>query len=583
MGLDRSNALEDARLAARRESGDILDSMTRRALVGALTAAALLAPATATAAPATGAATGRLLVSLAAPARVRAEASAVQAVIARTGARLAGPSVPQVGLIVVRPSVGTTLAALRARLRRDPRVRAVSVEHHYVLRAVPNDPALTTPDPSSSVPGLSDEWWLAREDFPRAWDVTTGTGSVVGVIDTGIDGSHPDLAGKIVHADNLDGADGGTATTDSDGHGTHVAALACAATDNGIGIAGAGWNCRIAEEKSDLTDSSVVTAIVDATDAGADAINMSFGTDGRAQAPTAIVDALRYAYRHGVVLVAAAADDATQEQGDPANVLQPTGTGPDLTAGLGLSVTAAGPDDQRARFAGYGTQISLAAYGALDRGAAKAGLLSAWPAGMTSRESLLAPSGPCLCRTTFDGDPRYAYLQGTSMAAPQVAAVGALIRHLNPDLPVARILRLLKQTARRPAGTGFTPNLGWGILDAGAAVHAASRIDARAPTSRVRAPARSRTRFVVLRLWGRDTGPRGVLVSGVRSFRVYAQRQGGRARLVAVTARRTLRLRVRPHARYTFYSRAVDRAGNVEPAPGRRAGAPRVAHVRVVG
>ena len=81
-------------------------------------------------------------------------------------------------------------------------------------------------------------------------------------------------------------------------------------------------------ERSDLSDFSVAQSIVDATDRGADAINMSFGTDGSRPAAHGIVDAIDYAYKRGVVLVAAAADDPIEEQGDPSNVLQPTGTGP---------------------------------------------------------------------------------------------------------------------------------------------------------------------------------------------------------------------------------------------------------------
>ncbi len=70
------------------------------------------------------------------------------------------------------------------------------------------------------------------------------------------------------------------------------------------------------------------------------------------------------------------------------------------------------------------------------------------------------------------------------MAAPMVAAAAALVRHLNPDMPAAEIVRLLKQTARRPAGTGWTADLGWGILDAGAALALAA--DDRPPRRRSR-------------------------------------------------------------------------------------------------
>ena len=86
------------------------------------------------------------------------------------------------------------------------------------------------------------------------------------------------------------------------------------------------------------------------------------------------------------------------------------------------------------------------------------------------------PAG-CGCRTSYHGDSRYAYLEGTSMAAPQVAATAALMRRMNPDLKAGDIIRLLKRTARRPAGRGWSPELGWGILDADAAVLAARSLD----------------------------------------------------------------------------------------------------------
>jgi len=525
--------------------------------------------------------TGRLLVSLAPAARGVAHTAEAHAVIARAGARSVEAPVPQIGLEVVRPAAGESLHALATRLRADPRVRAVSVEHKATLRLTPNDPALGAPETAPGTPsGTSVEWWPQREDFPRAWDVTTGAGALVGVIDTGLDATHPDLAGKVRAGDDYDAQSGdGPPTTDEVGHGTHVASLACAAANNGVGIAGAGYDCQLIVEKSDLTDASVARSLVSATDQGADAINMSFGTDGRSAAPQPIVDAIDYAYQHRVVLVAAAADDQVEEQGDPANVLQPTGTGPDINAGKGLTVTAATEQDRRASYAGLGTQISLAAYGTVDENSGPGGLLGAFPANQTEieRGSLVPPSPPCGCRASFEGDNRYAYLQGTSMAAPQVAAVGALVRHLNPDLSIARILRLIKETARRPAGAGWSPDLGWGIVDAGNAVAAAAAIDLRAPTSTVRAPSRTTRRTITLRLHGADASPPGVVSSGVVKFRVYRSTDGGRPVKLLVTRKTRVRVHARPGARYAFYVQAVDRAGNVQAFPAKPGARTRVA------
>ncbi len=234
------------------------------------------------------------------------------------------------------------LTALARRLRALPDVASVQVEHRYVPRVVPNDPALRAPNPNS----VTVQWTLAKEGFYDAWNITRGDGALVGVIDTGIDGAHPDLRTKIQAAVDQRGDSDlrGNALTDEIGHGTHVASLACAATGNAIGMAGAGYNCKLLIEKSDFSDSSIAASIVDAANRHVDALNMSFGPaagDPPTLARPSEVRALDYAAARKVVLVAAAADNLTTEQGDPANVVQPAGTGPSLTAGIGLDVTAA--------------------------------------------------------------------------------------------------------------------------------------------------------------------------------------------------------------------------------------------------
>ncbi|MCW2951282.1 MAG: peptidase and in kexin sedolisin [Conexibacter sp.] len=559
--------------------------MARRALlIVGLGLLSLVVPAVAGAASSSP--TGRLVVLTRAappphgsrtPATAHAAATAL-AGIAAAGAERGGPSVPQIGLVTVRPRGGESLAALTRRLRTLPGVATVEPERRMTLRAAADDPALVDPEPSAgsargALPaGTPLEWWLPREGFPAAWEISRGSGALVGVIDTGVDATHPDLAGKIERAvdQQSDGGHTGSATTDEDGHGTHVASLACAATGNGIGIAGAGHDCRLVVEKTDLGDASIAASIVDATDHGVQAINMSFGDDGNGPASPAIVRAIAYAYHRNVVLVAAAADRATGEQGDPANLLQPSWTGADLDAGIGLAVTAASAADRRASFAGFGTEISLAAYGTAGRpGSAPAGLLGAFPAAPTSFEQA---SHPCFCRTSVGGDSRYGYLAGTSMAAPQVAATAALVRVLNPDLRAHDVVRLLKETARRPAQSGWSSDLGWGIVDPRHALVAARAIDRRAPVSRLTAPRRLDDRTVVLDWTASDPAPAGVVSSGVRTVEVYARRIGGRkARLIARTRRDALTFTGAPHARYAFFTRAIDRAGNRErrtsPAP----------------
>jgi subtilisin family serine protease len=378
-------------------------------------------------------------------------------------------SIPAIGAVAVRPAPGQSVAAARRLLLADPAVRRVEAERYRTLRFLPDDPALTEPDRNAPADAVY-QWNLRRERFPKAWKRSKGRRARLAVIDTGIDATHPDLAGRIVHSKGYDYADCGGLLQpsctgpgyDEVGHGTHVAGLACGTGNNGFGLAGGAFACRLivekASDRSTLSDSLIAASITDATDHGADVISMSFGGGDQSGA---ISSALDYAYDHDVVLVAAASNRNTQNQGYPARYLQPTGTAQNLNSGKGLVVTAAGFDGGPAWFhPGHGTGVSLAAYGASSR--TTRGIFSTFPAN---------PTDEC-CRTTFHGSNRFAYLEGTSMATPQVAAAAALMRSERPGIENARVLRILKRSA---TARGFTSDLGWGILDAGRALRKAVR------------------------------------------------------------------------------------------------------------
>ncbi len=257
--------------------------------------------------------------------------------------------------------------------------------------------------------------------------------------------------------------------------------------------------------------------------------------------------------------------------------LQP-GDAPNLAAGRGLVVTAAEFDDTRAG-TGLGSQISVAAYGFFDDGTlgpARRDLdLSAQRHAARGLPHLLPVpprARPTATTTPTSRAPRWP--RRRSRAWPRS------ISSLNPFLTLRDKLTLIKQTARRAGG--WSPELGWGIIDAAAAVEAARRIDRRAPASKARARKRVRLRRgrrrlrVRVRWSGSDPGGAPNLVpAGVRDYDLYAKRGRGRYRRVRrATRRRSAVLKLR-RGTYRFYTRARDRAGNREAAPRR-------ADVRVV-
>jgi serine protease len=487
----------------------------------------------------------------------------VERLLARTGLQRAGPGAPGLGVVTLR---GPRKAV--ERLRRDPAVAGVSREWVRELRRLPNDPALAHAEGEYAVAaGTAIQWALARQGFPAAWDVTTGAEARVAVLDTGLDAAHPELAGKIASADSVAAGD---PLTDTDGHGTHVSGLACAATDDGRGVAGAGWGCRLhvvklgADVTGGIPDENIVRGLELAIAHSPHAINMSFGGGPDSAALDAAIQA---AYDRGIVLVAAASNGADEDQGAPASQLQP-GDAADLDAGRGLVVTAADFEDTRPG-TGRGSQISIAAYGFYDETRGPPGLISTYPGEPTVRDvpdcaPLVLPTCP---RRELSGDDSYAYLQGTSMATPQVAALAALVGALNPQLGAAEKLRLIKASARRSGG--WSPELGWGILNAGAAVEEARRIDRLAPTSRVRV-GRRHGRRVRLSIRGADRGAEaGLVPSGVKRIELFGRRGRGPARrLRRVESGGAVVVRLRRGV-WRLHTRATDAAGNVEAAPAR--------------
>jgi subtilisin family serine protease len=354
------------------------------------------------------------------------------------------------------------LDALLTRGPSDPRIRYVSPIHRKRnTLTLPNDPYLSRVDGMTNLPY---EWAFLSTHVDRALEYTAGDPHVVvGVIDTGV-AVVPDLEGKL---DSLWNVDGTTITqvfesNDEFGHGTAVASLIAGNSGDGIGLAGFGGEThvigvRATNEEGVYTDPAVALGLTKLVSLGARIVNMSLG--GRVPSDPILVDAIHLAAANNVLLIASAGNDGGYV-GWPAADLQPSGGG----RSYGLAVGAIDVDGRRASFSDWGKHLSLVAPGTY-RGN-HVGVLVALPSA-----SALEKMG--FVTWADAGGAHFGYIPGTSFAAPQVAGVAALIWAARPDLRNYEVADILKQSAHR-AATDWTPGMGCGALDAGAALELAT-------------------------------------------------------------------------------------------------------------
>jgi subtilisin family serine protease len=325
----------------------------------------------------------------------------------------------------------------------------------------PNDPLLATVNPAN---GLPFEWQFAAAHVDRALELSPGSPSVVvGIIDTGL-GDVPDLTGKVDGRWQFS-TDGrltpvpAAGPNDTAGHGTAVASLIAANPDDGFGMAGFGGATHVISFKADsqrFSDTALAIAITKLDSLGVRIINMSLG--GKDPLAPVLLDALHKAARDGVLLVASTGNDHTFS-GHPAADLQPFGG----ARSYGLAVGASDADDRLAYFSNSGNHLSVLAPGSF-RGSCT-GVAAALPSTSEFDRS-------CFPIWTEAG-ARYAFLAGTSFAAPEVSGTAALMWAARPDLTNYQVADIIKESARRSAGTGWTLTTGCGVLDAGFAVELA--------------------------------------------------------------------------------------------------------------
>jgi thermitase len=325
---------------------------------------------------------------------------------------------PQIAVSVLEVPEESSEAILES-LRRTGLFDFVERDQYaHTAAQVPNDP------------GFVSQWHLTKIQSSEAWSVTTGSPSVVvAVIDSGVHATHPDLASNLVPGWNF--VKSNSDTSDLLGHGTAVAGVIAAASNNGIGVAGVSWQSRmmpllVVDENDLATYSNIAEAIQYAADMGIRLINISAG--GGAQS-SALQSAVDYAWNKGALIFASAMNNGASDPYYPA------------ACNHVMAVSATDNNDHLASFSNYGSWIAISAPGA--------GILT----------------------TTLGGG--YAYWFGTSFSSPVVAGVAALSLAVNPSLTNAELVTILEKSADDIGTPGYSASFGWGRVNAFNAVVAA--------------------------------------------------------------------------------------------------------------
>ncbi len=310
------------------------------------------------------------------------------------------------------------------KLKRSPVSKDTEyIEANYLYHALetPNDPEYTK------------QWNFRNINVEQAWDETKGQGTTVAIIDTGVS-QVPDLKlTKFVKG--YDFVNDKDDASDDNGHGTHVAGTIAQSTNNGYGVAGIAYQASIMPLKvlsgsGGGTIADIAEAIKFAADNGATVINMSLGGSG---ASNMMEEAIKYAHNKGVVIVAAAGNEARNSASYPARY-------PDV-----ISVSATDAAGHKASYSNFGAGVDISA-----------------PGGSETGKILQNTVDPSTGESVFVG------FQGTSMAAPHVAGVAALIRATGVEDP-NEVVAVLKQSSRKVQEDHLN-HFGAGHLDAGAAV-----------------------------------------------------------------------------------------------------------------
>ncbi|CAI06772.1 S8 family serine peptidase [Aromatoleum aromaticum] len=302
------------------------------------------------------------------------------------------------------------------------------------------------PPDSTNDPYYSKAWHLPKIGAPTAWNTSTGEQIIIAILDSGVDGSHPDLAGKLLPGWNF--YDGNSNTADVTGHGTKVAGTAAAASNNSLGVASVAGGAmvlpgRVASTSGTASYSMMAKGVTWAADKGARVANISYSG---ARGSLTVQNAAQYLKSKGGLLVTSAGNTGGEEAVAPSDTL--------------IAVSGTTSSDAKASWSSYGSYVDVAAPGA--------GIY-----------------------TTVNGGG-YGSVSGTSFASPAAAGVVALMMAANSSLSPDDIAGYLFATAVDLGNPGFDKYYGHGRIDAAAAVQAAVTAvakDTAAPTVSIVSPA----------------------------------------------------------------------------------------------
>ncbi|HHV01242.1 MAG TPA: S8 family serine peptidase [Defluviitoga tunisiensis] len=299
-----------------------------------------------------------------------------------------------------------------------------------------NSMQLNNNTPETIDPFRSFQYALDRLEAETAWASATGEGVIVGLLDTGTDGTHPDLEGQLVVG--YDPYSGETIDPDidydSDGHGTHTAGIIAAKRNNGVGISGLAPDAKIMPIRifnpNYIGDYAVADGIAWAVKNDANVLSNSWGGGGYSNI---LKDAFDYALTHNVVVVASSGNDTTDQFWHY----------PSAYTGV-IGVAASDAIDKVTSFSSRGEYVSVAAPGN--------NVISSIPVWLAEYEGV-------------EGQP-YAYWAGTSMSCPYVSALAALLKEKYPDANVYQIKRMIEEGAKDIDPSGYDTASGYGRINA---------------------------------------------------------------------------------------------------------------------